>query len=146
MTRVLAETSARPSPVAAHQIVESGKLPAQGRSLGSKDLQLSVPGDSGRHFSFSDEQASYEPDPEVCSEDLRSKQEHLKSGQGQRAGFEVSLPFFLGGLLQHLDAKNQRCARWPARPRKLHMGGRISEKSSSNQRRDAKPGKGGEAT
>lgn len=99
--------------MAAHQIVESSKLPAQG--LGPKDRQLSVPGDSGRHSSFSDEQASYEPDPEVYSEDLRNKQEHLKSGQGQGSGFEVSLPFFLGGLLQHLDARNQTCARgWVA--------------------------------
>lgn len=101
--------------MAAHQIVESSKLPAQGRSLGPKDRQLSVPGDSGRHSSFSDEQASYEPDPEVYSEDLRNKQEHLKSGQGQGSGFEVSLRFFLGGLLQHLDARNQTCARgWVA--------------------------------
>lgn len=111
--------------MATHQLVESSKLPAQGRSLGPKDLQLSGPGDSGRHSSFSDEQASYEPDPEVFSEDLRSQQEHLKSGQGQGADSEVSLHFFLGGLLQHLDAMNQRCARWPARPHKLHMGVQI---------------------
>lgn len=132
--------------MAAHQTVESSKLPAQGRSLGPKDRQLSVPGDSGRHSSFSDEQASHEPDPEVYSEDLRNKQEHLKSGQGQGSGFEVSLPFFLGGLLQHLDARNQTCARgWVAWQAAYGCANRV-KKSSSNQRRVTKPGKGGEAT
>lgn len=100
--RVLeAETSTSPSPAPAHLILESSKLPAQGGSLGPKDPSLTLVILGGALPAPVSKPARSQKSSGSISEESRNIWSQA-AGQGQESGFEVSLLFLLGGLLQNL--------------------------------------------